>query len=634
MKKSISVLITVLSINLSFAQNYSISTIPTELTEKAHAVVRISETSFFVKNIGEAEETVKKVITILDENGKKHATEVVGYDKLTKIKNFEGRIYDADGKKVKSLKNSEITDMAAWSAGTIHSDNRIKIADFSYSKYPFTVEFEYTTVTTNMMFYPRWFPKEDEGTSVENATLKITTAPEVQLRYKELNGINKCSIQSLPSGLKEYLWEVKKQPVAEFEPMASFWSSLGPGVITAPTEFIVEGYKGRMTTWKEYGEFLNKLNEGRDALSDETVSNVKSLVYNIADPKEKVKKVYEYLQSHVRYVSIQLGIGGWQPFEAKSVASNGYGDCKALSNYTKAMLKAIGIKSHYAVIYGGEKSMPVIEDFPASYFNHAVLCVPMQRDTVWLECTSQTNSFGYQGDFTGDRKALIITDEGGKLVNTTKYLAKDNLQNRNINITISEDGNAKAEVLTKYTGIQQDSHEAQINNNTPEEQKKWLYQMINLPSFNITNFSLKNTKDRIPSVEEKLILDVYKYANKSGNRIFINPNLLSQIKTVPSLSENRKSDFVIMTSYIDIDSVSIDLPQNYSIESTLSPIKIETLFGSYEAKAEIKAGKLFYYRRMQMERGTYPPSMYKEYIDFRKKIVKADKSQIVLINKT
>jgi hypothetical protein len=358
------------------------------------------------------------------------------------------------------------------------------------------------------------------------------------------------------------------------------------------------------------------------------------LVDKISDPKEKVKKVYEYLQSHVRYVSIQLGIGGWQPFEAKSVASNGYGDCKALSNYTKAMLKVIGIPSHYAVIYGGEKALPVIEDFPASYFNHAVLCVPMQRDTIWLECTSQTNSFGYQGDFTGDRKALIVTDEGGKLVNTTKYKAKDNLQNRKISISILEDGNAKAEVLTKYTGIQQDNHEAQINNNTPEEQKKWLYKMINLPSFNIANYSLKQTKSRIPSVEEKLTLDVNKYATKSGTRIFINPNLLSQVKTVPNLSENRKSDFVILTSYIDTDTVSIDLPKNYSMESMLSPIKIETLFGTYEAKAEIQAGKLIYYRRMQMERGTYPPSMYKEYIDFRKKIVKADKSQVVLINKT
>jgi hypothetical protein len=618
----------------SFAQNYTVASIPTELTEKAHAVVRLTETSFYIKNIGEAEERVRTVITILDENGKDHATEVVGYDKLTKIKNFEGRIYDADGKKVKSLKNSEITDMAAWSAGTIHSDNRMKIGDFSYSKYPFTVEFEYETVTTNMMFYPRWFPKEDEGTSVEVANLKIITSPDAELRFKELNGIQKGTITILPNGGKEYNWSIKKQPVAEYEPMASTWTSAGPGVLTAPTEFMVEGYRGRMTSWKEYGSFLSKLNEGRDVLSDETVSNVKSLVNNISDPKEKVKKVYEYLQSHVRYVSIQLGIGGWQPFEAKTVASNGYGDCKALSNYTKAMLKAIGIQSHYAVIYGGERSMPVIEDFPASYFNHAVLCVPMQRDTVWLECTSQTNSYGYQGDFTGDRKALIVTDEGGKLVNTTKYRAKDNLQNRKIDIKILDDGNAKAEVLTKYTGIQQDNHEAKINNNTPEEQKKWLYKNINLPSFNISDFSLKHTKGRIPVVDERLILEVNKYATKSGTRIFINPNLLSQVKTVPNLSENRKTDFVIMTSYIDTDSVNIDLPLNYSMESMISPIKIETLFGTYEAKAEVKNGKLIYIRKMQMERGTYPPTMYKEYIDFRKKIVKADKSQVVLINKT
>ncbi|NJM26365.1 MAG: hypothetical protein HC859_13660, partial [Bacteroidia bacterium] len=105
-------------------------------------------------------------------------------------------------------------------------------------------------------------------------------------------------------------------------------------------------------------------------------------------------------------MSIQLGIGGWQPFEASVVDKNGYGDCKALSNYAVAMLKEAGIKGYYCLVQAGEEPAKLDPMFAENHFNHIIVAVPLKQDTVWLECTSQTNPYGYLGEFTGDRQAL------------------------------------------------------------------------------------------------------------------------------------------------------------------------------------------------------------------------------------
>ena len=68
----------------------------------------------------------------------------------------------------------------------------------------------------------------------------------------------------------------------------------------------------------------------------ETAAYIKEITGNISDPKAKAQKIYEYMQHKTHYVSIQIGIGGYQPFTASEVDKDGYGDCKALCNYTRA----------------------------------------------------------------------------------------------------------------------------------------------------------------------------------------------------------------------------------------------------------------------------------------------------------
>jgi hypothetical protein len=617
--------------NLQAQNQWAAEKIPAELKEKAHAVVRMSETFFTVKNIGESTKTTHYAFTILDEQGLQNAHVLVFYDKLTKVNDLEGVLYDAKGEKVKKLKNDDIKDGSANSEGTLFSDNRYKYGEFKYAIFPFTVEFSYTTTNKNMLFYPSFYPQEDEeNMTVESSLFKVKMPAGMELRYKLLNGMSKPTIEDIDGG-KTYTWSVKNLKHYENEPYAPLWVQKGMGVLTAPNEFETEGFKGSAKTWKELGDFDNLLAKNRDILPDNIKQEVQQLVSGVTDPVLKTKKIYEYLQAKTRYISIQLGIGGWQPFEAKQVAEKGYGDCKALSNYTQALLKSVGIESLYASIRGGEGQQEVQADFPSQQFNHAMLCVPMKNDTVWLECTSQNDPFGYMGSFTSNRYALLATPTGGKLVRTPAYKPSENQQVRKIEVNLLDDGNATAEALNIFTGPSHDDYaniKTQLN---PDDQKKALYKRIDIPSFELNNFSIQEEKKRIPSATVKMSLSVRKCASKSGTRMFLSPNLMSVENSIPPASDKpRTQEVELRNAYTEIDTVSYVLPKDIKIEFKPEMITFESKFGSYYADNQVKDGKLFYIRKFVRNRGKFPATSYAELIDFYKKVAKYDKAQVVM----
>jgi transglutaminase-like putative cysteine protease len=139
-----------------------------------------------------------------------------------------------------------------------------------------------------------------------------------------------------------------------------------------------------MMSWKDFGKFVYSLKVGRDQLPDNIKQTVHQLADGLTDPKQKISRLYEYMQKNTRYVGIQLGIGGWQPFDAKYVATNGYGDCKALVNYMYSLLKEAGINSYYTLVRAGKYANYITTEFPSQQFNHVILCVPLQKDTVRL----------------------------------------------------------------------------------------------------------------------------------------------------------------------------------------------------------------------------------------------------------
>jgi hypothetical protein len=431
-----------------------------------------------------------------------------------------------------------------------------------------------------------------------------------------------------------YTWQVSNLAARERIPFQPPLAEISPTVFTAPDEFEFEGYKGNMASWQSFGKWFSQLNAGRDKLPDATVAKLKALVAGAPDEVTRIQQLYQHLQANTRYVSIQLGIGGFQPFEASYVDSKGYGDCKALSNYMHAMLKAVGINSYYALVRAGGDEPDIQVDFPSNQFNHVILCVPLAQDSVWLECTSQTESWGYSGSFTGNRHALLIPPEGGRLVKTPVYRADANRQKRLAQVQLDAAGNARAEVETTYSGLQQDEVSQLIYLGT-DEQKKWLYQQVKIPSFSIEKFNFDRKKGRVPEVRERLALQISKCASSlSGKRLFLSPNLMNQMATIPPKVDNRSLEVVRTYDYLDTDVIRYQLPAGtFQVEFLPQPQTIQSRFGEYSCSVKIEQQVITYPRSLKMNQGRFPAATYPELLDFYRRISKADKMQVVLATK-
>ncbi len=610
---------------------YKADELTKNLTDNAKAVVRKDEVVFRVISIGKAIMSVKHAVTVLDKNGDSYASFIAYYDKLKTISNLKIRLYNKLGELIKKVKNSDIMDYSAVSGYSLFEENRVKYYKPLVNTYPYTIEYEYELNYNGLLHYPTWQPISAYDQSVEQSSYTVLLPDGIDFRYKESNVTEGVKMYE-EDGKKAYSWSVENIKAKEKESYSPYLYEFTPVVYAAPTEFEIEGYAGNMSNWKLFGQWLNMLNDGMAELPMETKIKLRSLVKNDTTQIDKIKKVYSYLQNKTRYISVQIGIGGWRPYEASIVDELGYGDCKALTNYMLAMLKVIGIKSYYTLVKAGDNQR-IHADFPSNQFNHAILCVPLKKDTVWLECTSQSNPFGYLGSFTNDRDVLLVTENGGQIAHTDIYYQHENIQFRKAEVALDQEGNGIATIKTSYAGLQYDNIKTLFNIERVD-QKKLLDKSINLPHFKLQDFHISHVKKRIPSSKLLLELDLTKYASMSGKRLFIPLNLLNKVNSIPGELEQRSTNIALTYAFHDADTIAYAIPENFKVEYKPEDVSVKTVFGEYHTTVSVNKHEIVYTRNRKMNKGVFPPESYDELISFYKKMVKADRMKLVLVKDT
>jgi hypothetical protein len=615
----------------TFAQNYNVALINDSLKKDANAVTRIDDLKVVIESPSKAIVKHRYAITILNEDGVKFAQYINTYRKFISLEKIEGHLYDALGKEINDVKKKGFADFSANGDESLMTDVRYKVHNFYYAQYPYTIEYEDEQTYDGIFYLPSWNPI-DIKCGLEQSCFKVETALDYQLNYKEIA----CKTKAIKTVVKDkniYTWQVKNIVPIKYEPYQPSWDEINTAVYITPSLFEIENYKGDMNSWLSLGKFINTLNNDRQQLPDNVKQEIHKLTDNIKDAKEKVNILYDYLQKNTRYISVQIGIGGWQPYDAKYVATKKYGDCKALSNYMVSILKEVNVPARYVLIKSGENKNGLWEDFTANFFNHAIVCVPLQKDSIWLECTSQTKSPGYMGSSTGNRKALLIDDAGGHVVSTPYYKAADNLQIRKVDAEINNEGELYAKVYTHFTGIQQEDVNGLMHQATPDQKKKYLNETLSLPTYSVEKYEYKETKGMIPAIDEYLEIKSPFYAAITGKRLFLTPNFFNRSASKLEEDKNRKYDIKFSSAYIDVDTLQIKIPANYTVEAMAKPVTLKTAYGNYAISFSITENVINVIRRNERNQGRFPKEEYEKILNYFNAIYKADRTKIVLIKK-
>ncbi|MGZ3937496.1 MAG: DUF3857 domain-containing protein [Flavisolibacter sp.] len=602
------------------------TTIADSLKQNANSVLRLDEARLQVISPSKYILQVHQIVTILNSEGAAYLHHSLSFDKFYTIGDVSIIVYNQFDLPVKKYSRKDFQVETAFDGFSLATDDKVMRLTTPAPSYPCTLDVKYEVKANSYIELPDWY-LNTSNTSTEVFRYIVSVPASLDIRYRSDNFDLTPSVQTENKN-KVYTWEIKNVKAEKTQKGGFKSSSYMKRIEVAPTVFDYDGHEGNFSTWNDFGKWAYTLYQEKTPFSEERKRELNNMVVNYGSTRDKIAAMYDYLKNNVRYVSIQFGIGGYMPFPAKFVDEKKYGDCKALTNYMRYLLDAVGIKAYPALVNAGNESPPVDPDFPSNAFNHVILCVPNNGDSVWLECTSNALAAGFLGTFTENKNALVLTENGGVLTRTPQSKPGNNRLSEYTEIFIDENGGAKAVSRSFSTGdIAQEFRE--LKKMDASDQKEIFFNHLYYrPADDFEIFAHKDSAMG-HSVQLNFEFDKW-YAFKAGSKYFF-PQKLNKIFVEELKDENRTIDFLFDYPYQKTDTTILYLSKGFVAEELPAAYEMKAAFAYY--KKEVVAdpsGKITIITSLNLNKHIIPASQYKTVQAFFAKVKEYEDQDIVV----
>jgi hypothetical protein len=566
-------------------------------------------------------------VRILSEEGYRHAVFFDYTDKFQKIDQVSVEVFDHTGKKVKSLRKGNGLLISVNPYDEV-SDAKVLVIDPAYRSYPMTVEVKKRVRRTGFISLPPWVPRHDFHIGVDKASLEVVRGPETTLNFWYEN-ISPQQDNSNPKVIVNR-FEISSLPSIDEKLRFEDFLSMQPKVYVSPMTFELDNVKGSNGSWKEFGNWFLKLNSDPFVLSQATRDFIQSL--DKGDRTDAVGKIYAYMQDRTRYVSIQLGIGGFKSLPTEEVERFGYGDCKALTTYMKNMLDFAGIPSNFILVHAGKNVPDVIAEFPSNQFNHVFLGVPNGKDTVFLECTSQVLPAGYIGAFTDSRNVLWIDKEESSILRSHTYDHTESKRHSQISITLEPTGDAVVKQIVDNEGIFFDDFMT-FKLAPSDWLKEHIQEKFGYPDYVLQSYGYDHPDRAAAHFTTNYLVRVGALGKVLNDRIVL--------PAFPAASFRQYIDGSDLKRYYEIkrgitieDEVEVEFPSNYWLYRFPDETAVDSPFGHYYLGMKYDGQKLKITRKLVLFKGDYTGDQYEKFRLFYQQMEAAERGKLVFNSKT
>jgi hypothetical protein len=612
--------------------------------EKTDAVLLYSETNVTVLSTDRIRTQVREAYKILRLNGREHGRVKVPFTAHSKINSLRGWCIPAQGKDYE-VKEKDGVEQAYAPDFVLASDAKVKILQIPASDVGNIVGYEYEVEEQPFFLQDIWDFQKEDPVRESHYSLQLPAGWEYKVSW-----LNHPEVKPTEAGNNSWRWtvsdlsEIRKEPLmppfggVAGQMIVSFFTSSGGLALNSNID------------WDAMGKWYSNLVAERVEASPEIKQQVATLTASKTGTLEKMQGIAGFVQHDIRYVAIELGIGGFQPHPAPDVFLHRYGDCKDKATLMRSMLRQIGVES-YPVVINAERGS-VTGDMPAhNGFNHMITAIklpdglndpsliatiqhPKLGRILFFDPTNELIPFGQLPGYLQANYGLLVTPGGGELIELPQQASLMNSIQRTAKLTLDPTGTLRGDVKEVRVGERASSERWRLRTVTRDTDRiKPIEELLgnSLASFHLTHASLINFQQTDLPFGFNYSFESPNYAKTAGNLLLVRPRVIgNKASGLLETKEPRRFPIEFEEPTRDTDTFEITIPSGYVVDDIPPPVDADYGFASYHSKTVVNGNVVDYTRTFEVKELSVPVSRAEELRKFYRIIASDERNTVVL----
>ena len=612
--------------------------------DKADAVQLYAEVQLTVQPNGKMTRLERTAYLILRPDGESRGVVRADFDDQSRITAMRGWCIPADGKDF-VVKDRDIVEVALAGVenGELVTDTRSRLMRIPAATPGNIVGYEIEQEQHPYVLDDAWMLQDSVSVRESHYTLRLPVGWDYKASW-----FNHSAIAPVALGAGQWTWSAGVQPAVRVEHSMPPWRGIAAHMVVALIP--PAGSMPALLTWKDVGAWQLALVKERDVANAGVRQKTAELIAGQDSKLGQIKALAAFVQKEIRYVAIELGIGGYQPHAAADVFQHRYGDCKDKAALLHAMLSEIAVNSYYVIINTVRGN--VTTDTPPNLaFNHVILAIQLPAGVAAPELLAfyqhaklgkllifdPTDEFTPFGRLSGSLQAntgMLVLPDGGELATLPQLHGDTSSVNRTAKLVLDDNGDLSGDVREVRVGDPAATDRYEMRNAAGDDDRiKPVEQRLadSLSDFTILKASVINLAALDRPFEWHYTLDAQRYAKFAGDLMLVRPRVLgTKSSGLLETREARENPIEFEGPRLDSDSFEIALPAGFEVDELPPPVDVDVGFASYHSKTLAVGRTLRYTRTFEIKQLSVPVSRAGELKEFYRTIWNDERRTAVL----